>query len=89
MIDNVRISRSGPFYLIVLNGTVVAAYENVEDAYHHIVWMHKTFSQKFTVGANAIPVHEWMTEGIRLGFLPENAGTWEGRHGRHNQKVPV
>ena len=67
--NNIRIYDNGNAYIIMVDGLTVHACSSLGDAWRHIQWMHDVATQQFTVGDKEIPVEEWLTHMIALGFL--------------------
>ena len=74
MENNVKVIDNGSAFCVSMNGITVSAHNSLGGAWNHIAWMYRVASQNFTVGDKKIPVKEWLENGIKFGWLEENAG---------------
>ena len=72
---NVRIEDNGGGFLIVVRDEalhvrlVVAAFQTLNDAWRHIVWMYQIESQSFTVSKKEVPIKDWI-DGMKMcGYI--------------------
>lgn len=60
--------------MVTVNGIIVNGFSTLGAAWNHIAWMYKVATQNFTVGKKEIPVEDWLSHMIAVGFLEEDAG---------------
>ena len=71
---NVTIYDNGSCFMVCVDGLMTCGFSSLGGAWNHIAWMYRVATQEFTVGKSKIPVKEWLKNGIKYGYLEENAG---------------
>lgn len=72
--NKVKVYDNGAAFCVMVNGTIVDAFNTLAGAWNRIAWMYRISSQEFVVGEKEIPAKEWVEGGIKMGFLDEDAG---------------
>lgn len=70
----VSVYDNGAAFCVTVNGLIVEAFNTLGAAWNHIAWMYVVARQDFVVGDKEIPAEEWRENGIKYGWLPEDAG---------------
>lgn len=75
-LHNVRVHDNGAAFLVMVDGMITSHHNSLGNAWRHIQWMYEIASQEFTVGANEIPVKQWLVGMMEQGFIEKKTYHW-------------